>query len=159
MFVAHNAIEPQDYRPENLDNFMSKLFQRYAVTENTKLIIFLGRKIEYKGDILTAGKLKSVIEGQATMLNLGFPKSTVVSSGSLAADPHYRGKPNDKIKPNTTIVIDIFPQHLGTGYCGDITRTLFKGKPKLEVELNYMAVLEAQETEATAGKVFQRHSR
>ncbi len=49
VFVAYNAINPEEYKPEDLGNFKRELFEKYEIKNDTKIIIFVGRKIEYKG--------------------------------------------------------------------------------------------------------------
>lgn len=49
---------------------------------------------------------------------------TIVSCGAAAAEPHDRG--SGPLKAGLPVVIDIFPQHMRTGYWGDLTRTFIK---------------------------------
>jgi len=49
IFVAYNAIEPNEYTPHNLETFKEELSRKYRMGNTTKKIIFIGRKIEYKG--------------------------------------------------------------------------------------------------------------
>jgi Xaa-Pro aminopeptidase len=53
-------------------------------------------------------------------------KDTIVSGGSQACDPHERGF--GPLRAHQSIILDIFPRHIVTGYFGDITRTVVKGK-------------------------------
>ena len=53
IFVTYNSIDPNDYKPKNLDKFRKSVFDKYNINGKTKMIIFIGRKIEYKGlDVL-----------------------------------------------------------------------------------------------------------
>ena len=52
----------------------------------------------------------------------------IVACGDESADPHAIG--HGPIRAGEPVVIDIFPQHLETGYWGDITRTVVKGPPR-----------------------------
>lgn len=66
----------------------------------------------------------------------------IVACGREAADPHAIG--HGPLRAGEPIVIDIFPQHLGSGYWGDITRTVVKGRPSARLARLYRAVLAAQ---------------
>ena len=68
---------------------------------------------------------------------------TIIASGEQGCDPHQEGY--GPILPHKPIIIDIFPSHSQTGYFGDITRTVVKGKPSQQVLEMYETVLEAQE--------------
>lgn len=69
-------------------------------------------------------------------------KETIAACGRHAADPHHRGE--GPLRAGETIVLDIFPQHLKTGYWGDITRTVVKGPASAALKRLYRAVLNAQ---------------
>lgn len=71
-------------------------------------------------------------------------RETIVAGGRQAADPHDRG--HGPLRAHETIVIDIFPQHRGTGYWGDITRTVVKGTPSDTAARAHAAVAAAQRT-------------
>jgi len=63
---------------------------------------------------------------------------TIVACGAQGADPHARG--NGPLQAEQPIVIDIFPRHQGHGYCGDITRTVLKGKASRALKHMYLTV-------------------
>lgn len=69
-------------------------------------------------------------------------RETIVAGGPQAADPHERGE--GYLRAGQTIVMDIFPQHLEHGYCGDLTRTVIKGTPNKMLKAVYNGVLAAQ---------------
>jgi len=53
IFTIYNAIDPKDYEPKDLSQFKMKLFEKYGMKEETKKILFVGRKVDYKGvDVL-----------------------------------------------------------------------------------------------------------
>lgn len=72
----------------------------------------------------------------------------IVACGADGADPHCIG--HGPLKAGEPIVIDIFPQHLESGYWGDITRTVVKRRPSFAVRRMYRAVLDAQTTALAA---------
>lgn len=69
-------------------------------------------------------------------------KGTIVAGGRQGADPHDTG--HGRLKAGELIVIDIFPQNIATGYWGDITRTVLRGKASPLQKRTYTAVRSAQ---------------
>ncbi len=68
---------------------------------------------------------------------------TIVASGPNSAKPHH-SPTNRKIQEKEPIVIDMGAKYLG--YCSDLTRTLFLGKPDEQYNKIYDTVLIAQLT-------------
>jgi Xaa-Pro aminopeptidase len=96
----------------------------------------------WNGEILTSEILQSEIN--IIMIRRGgFSDSTIAACGSHAAEPHNTG--SGPIFANKTIIIDIFPRIKKSGYWGDITRTVVKGKASNIVKKAYEAVFEARE--------------
>ena len=78
------------------------------------------------GSILTSERLR--IEMEAACLRHGaLAKDTIVAGGIQACDPHERGA--GPLRAHQAIILDIFPRDPRTGYFGDITRTVVKGRP------------------------------
>lgn len=99
-------------------------------------------KIYYQGKILTSERLKSIIN--VKMMSLGFVgHKTIVAGGKQGADPHCTGY--GPLPAHQPIVIDVFPRSEKTGYFGDITRTVLKGKASPQLKKMYQAVRAAQE--------------
>jgi Xaa-Pro aminopeptidase len=71
------------------------------------------------------------------------PAHTIVACGREGADPHNVG--HGFIRANQTIIIDIFPRLLATGYWGDMTRTYVKGKASPEIRKLYNTVRRGQD--------------
>lgn len=93
------------------------------------------------GEPLTSERVRAAINHQ--LLEEGcIGKDTIVAGGRQAADPHNRG--SGVLKAGEAIVIDIFPRHETSGYFGDMTRTVCKGEPSVELMALYDAVLKAQ---------------
>ncbi|HUX28314.1 MAG TPA: Xaa-Pro peptidase family protein [Terracidiphilus sp.] len=72
---------------------------------------------------------------------------TIVASGVRSALPH--GRATNALLPRRGFVTLDFGIILG-GYCSDMTRTVYLGKPKAEERRVYNAVLEAQEAAVAA---------
>jgi len=103
--------------------------------------------LTYKNDgkrkPLTAGKLKSLI-GHAFIDYSVIAEDTIVACGPRSAMPHYFGEPDDKMKANQPIIIDIFPVSLRKRYGTDMTRTVVKGKAPKAIKKMFDTVLEAR---------------
>ena len=67
---------------------------------------------------------------------------TIVSCGRQACDPHEEG--HGTLRAHQPIILDIFPRSQRTGYWGDITRTVVKGRVSERLTLVYQTVLEGQ---------------
>jgi Xaa-Pro aminopeptidase len=95
------------------------------------------------GAPVTSEDLRRVIE-MRMMESGALGQHTIVSCGKQAADPHCRG--SGPLYANQTIVLDVFPKSMKTGYHGDITRTVVKGRASETLKKMYAAVRAAQET-------------
>jgi Xaa-Pro aminopeptidase len=82
--------------------------------------------IVWAGSALTSERLRTEME-IACLHHGALARDTIVSSGSQACDPHERGF--GPLRANQAIILDIFPRNTKTGYFGDITRTIVKGRP------------------------------
>jgi Xaa-Pro aminopeptidase len=83
------------------------------------------------------------LEHQARMLGAeGMSFETIVASGLRSAMPHGRATAAP-LPRRGFVTLDFGIIH--KGYCSDMTRTVFLGKPKPEERDAYHAVLEAQE--------------
>ncbi|MBI2066989.1 MAG: aminopeptidase P family protein [Deltaproteobacteria bacterium] len=100
-----------------------------------------GNKLLWNGAPLTSEKLRHLME--LKMMERGYlGQKTIVACGKQAADPHCIGF--GPLQPYQTIVLDVFPKSLESGYHGDVTRTVFKGTPSSKVISMYEAVRKAQ---------------
>jgi Xaa-Pro aminopeptidase len=70
------------------------------------------------------------------------PDGSIVAGGLQAADPHHRG--TGPLPAHRPIVLDFFPRHRASGYYGDLTRTVVKGKADAATQRAFEAVIEAQ---------------
>ncbi len=88
-------------------------------------------------------EIKKTLEEK--MLSLGAEGTsfdTIVAFGKNSAVPHHQtGKTT--LKENSVVLIDTGAKY--RGYCADITRTVFFGKPDSEFIKNYNAVLTANQ--------------
>jgi len=100
-----------------------------------------GELRDAEGRVLSSEQVRARI--QQHLLGLGFQaEEVIVAGGDQAADPHERGR--GALRAGEWIVLDIFPRSMESGYWGDITRTVMKGKPSPERKRLYQTVLRAQ---------------
>jgi Xaa-Pro aminopeptidase len=100
------------------------------------------RKLIYQGAPLTSEKLRSLIDC-AILQAGGLPANTIVAGGKQACDPHERGY--GPLRAHEPIVLDIFPRAQKTGYFGDITRTVVRGRASEAVRKLYETVWRGQQ--------------
>ena len=99
------------------------------------------RRLIYHALPLTSEKLRSVIDC-AILQACGLAANTIVAGGKQACDPHERGR--GPLRANEPIIIDIFPRSQKTGYFGDITRTVVRGRANEAVKKLYDTVWRGQ---------------
>jgi Xaa-Pro aminopeptidase len=99
------------------------------------------RQLIYRGLPLTSERLRAVIDC-AIMQACGLAANTIVAGGKQACDPHERG--HGRLRANEPIIIDIFPRSQKTGYFGDITRTVVRGRASEAVKKIYDTVFHGQ---------------
>jgi Xaa-Pro aminopeptidase len=90
---------------------------------------------------LTSEKLRAVIE-TAIVQASGLATHTIVAGGRQGCDPHEPGF--GVLRAHEPIIIDVFPRAQKTGYFGDITRTVVKGRASEAVRKLYDTVLRGQ---------------
>ncbi len=99
------------------------------------------RKLMHRNNPLTSEKLRAIID-TAILQAGGLPANTIVAGGQQACDPHERG--HGVLRAHEPIVLDVFPRSQKTGYFGDITRTVVKGRASEAVRALYDTVHSAQ---------------
>jgi len=84
-----------------------------------------GKRLRWSGKTLTSEMLRAEID--STILRAGgIPTGTIVAGSDQACDPHERGF--GPLYANSLIVLDVFPRDAKTGYFGDMTRTVLRGR-------------------------------
>jgi len=100
------------------------------------------RRLLYHNAPLTSEKLRSII-GTAILQAGGLASHTIVAGGKQGCNPHEQG--HGPLRANEPIIIDIFPRSQQTGYFGDITRTVVKGRASEALRKMYQTVERGQE--------------
>ncbi len=100
-----------------------------------------GAELTWGGATLTSERLRAEIE--STILHAGgLPANTIVAGGEQACDPHERG--SGPLRAGELIILDIFPRDARTGYYGDMTRTVVKGRATDAQRQLWLTVQEGQ---------------
>jgi Xaa-Pro aminopeptidase len=100
------------------------------------------RRLMHRNNPLTSEKLRAIID-TAILQAGGNAANTIVAGGEQSVDPHERGR--GVLRAHEPIIIDVFPRSQKTGYFGDITRTVVKGRASDAVRKMYDSVRTAQE--------------
>jgi Xaa-Pro aminopeptidase len=84
-----------------------------------------GKRLRWHGKALTSEILRAEIDS-AILRAGGIPQGTIVAGGDQACDPHERGF--GPLYADSLIILDVFPRDAKTGYFGDMTRTVLRGR-------------------------------
>jgi Xaa-Pro aminopeptidase len=91
------------------------------------------------GRKFTAEDLRAAVNTR--MMAEGFvPSHTICAPGDQAVDPHEAG--HGPIRAHQPVVMDIFPRSEKTGYFGDLTRTVVRGRASFALHELYAIVHE-----------------
>ncbi len=101
-----------------------------------------GKRLDWFGRVLTSEILRAEIDS-AVLRAGGLPANTIVAGGDQACDPHDRG--SGPLLADSLIIIDIFPRDAASGYYGDMTRTVVRGKASDEQRRLWETVRKGQE--------------
>src|SRR5438067_6501541 len=118
------------------------------------------KKLRWTNQPLTSELLRAEID--AAILRVGgLPANTIVAGGEQACDPHERG--SGALRPDELIIVDIFPRDAKTGYFGDLTRTVVRGRASEEqqrlwetVQAGQQLALKAMKPGASGKKIHER---
>ena len=84
-----------------------------------------GKRLLWNGKTLSSEVLRAEIDS-AILRAGGIPTGTIVAGGDQACDPHERG--HGPLYADSLIILDVFPRDAKTGYFGDMTRTVLRGR-------------------------------
>ena len=100
-----------------------------------------GRKLSWAKQTLTSELLRAEIDSAVLRVG-GLPANTIVAGGIQACDPHERG--HGPLRAHELIILDVFPRSARTGYFGDLTRTVVRGRATEAQKALWHTVLEGQ---------------
>ncbi|MEM1059530.1 MAG: Xaa-Pro peptidase family protein [Verrucomicrobiota bacterium] len=95
----------------------------------------------WQGRRLTSEILRGEMDAEVVRRG-GLPANTIVAGGNQACDPHERG--HGPLRAHETIILDIFPRDQGSGYHGDLTRTVVRGRASDAARNLYATVAEGK---------------
>lgn len=99
------------------------------------------------GAPLEVDRLKEMV--RVHLLRAGYQLGTfIIAPGDQGCDPHDTG--SGPLRAGETIIIDIFPRHIGSRFWGDMTRTVVKGEATEEQRRLHATVRDAQEAAIAA---------
>jgi len=94
------------------------------------------------GARLTSETLKTIVN--TTIVAQGWlPSHTIISSGNQCVDPHHEG--SGLVKAHTSIIFDIFPRSQKSGYFGELSRTVVRGRASDKLKEIYATVQAGQQ--------------
>jgi len=99
-------------------------------------------ELHWDGGVLTAESIKKIINVKLMELDC-VAQHTIVACGIQGCDPHDEG--SGPLRPNQSIVMDVFPRSSKTRYYADMTRTVVKGRATDALRKMYDTVRQAQE--------------
>jgi len=153
--VVEKARETKDCHEVDEIKAVQSVNQR-VTTEVIDLIansdIGSNKTLHFKGEPLTVGQIKSFF-GKKFLENGCLPEEDIiVACGRKTFDPHYSGEPEDKLKADQPIILDIYPRSIQRRYCTDMTRTVVKGKATNKLKKMFDTVFEAKNASLDAIK-------
>ena len=101
-----------------------------------------GKKLRWSGKPLTSEIVRAEIDS-AILRAGGSPHGTIVAGGDQACDPHERG--SGPLQADSLIIFDVFPRDAKTGYFGDLSRTVVRGRASDAQRKLWQAVKAGQE--------------
>lgn len=100
------------------------------------------RKLIHRNAPFTSERLRAIIDTAIVQAG-GQIAHTIVAGGLQSCDPHEIG--HGPLRANEPIVLDVFPRSQKTGYYGDITRTVVRGRASEAIRKAYHTVQQAQD--------------
>jgi len=84
-----------------------------------------GKRLRWNDKTLTSEMLRAEMDS-AILRAGGIAGGTIVAGGDQACDPHDRGC--GPLYADSLIILDVFPRDAKSGYFGDMTRTVLRGR-------------------------------
>ncbi|WP_455241276.1 M24 family metallopeptidase [Petrachloros mirabilis] len=98
------------------------------------------------GSPLTSERVKKLINVKL-MEGDCVAQHTIVAGGEQACDPHNEG--SGSLPAHRSIIFDVFPRSATSRYFADMSRTVVRGVPSVELKKLYQTVKDAQEEAIT----------
>ncbi len=140
-FSEREQKSPDEIRKLSAALAMAEVGMAEAMQALRSTKIGKDRRLLYRNAPLTSEKLRAIIDTAIVQMD-GRANHTIVAGGNQACDPHESGF--GPLRANEPIIIDIFPRSQKTGYFGDITRTVVRGRASEAIRKLYATVLNGQ---------------
>lgn len=140
-FPAREFKTPAEVKKISAALMMAEIGMAEAMQVLRNAKIARGGRLMYHNLPLTSERLRAVIDTAIVQVS-GIAAHTIVAGGAQACDPHEGGF--GPLRAHEPIIIDIFPRSQKTGYFGDITRTVVRGRASEAVRRLYDTVLQGQ---------------
>ena len=140
-FSEREQKSPDEIRKLSAALAMAEVGMAEAMQALRSTKIGKDRRLLYRNAPLTSEKLRAIIDTAIVQMD-GRANHTIVAGGNQACDPHESGF--GPLRANEPIIIDIFPRSQKTGYFGDITRTVVRGRTSEAIRKLYATVLNGQ---------------
>ena len=124
-FPEREQKSPAEVRKISAALMMAEVGMSEAMNALRASKIGKDRRLLYHNVPLTSEKLRAIID-EAILRANGSASHTIVAGGKQGCDPHEAGY--GPLRAHEPIIIDIFPRSQKTGYFGDITRTVVRGR-------------------------------
>lgn len=111
------------------------------------------------GSPLTVGDVKRYLRERLAAQGLSDDGSTIFAIGRDAGVPHSRGQDADPLTLGRTIIFDLFPYALDSGFYHDMTRTFCLGHAPEEIKLAYAQVMQAFDASIDAIRLGEKCAR
>ncbi|MEK7781420.1 MAG: M24 family metallopeptidase [Verrucomicrobiota bacterium] len=141
VFPERETKQPAEVKKISAALMMAEVGMSEAMQMLRATKIGRDRRLFHHNVPLTSERLRAVIDC-AILQASGLPANTIVAGGKQGCDPHERGF--GPLRANEPIIIDIFPRSAQTGYFGDITRTVVRGRASEAVRRLYDTVQRGQ---------------
>ncbi|MBI5395663.1 MAG: aminopeptidase P family protein [Verrucomicrobia bacterium] len=140
VFPARELKQPDEVRAIERALRITEAGLRAGIETIRAARIAKDRRLTLTGSTLTSECVRAEINGAMIRLG-GIGSHTIVAGGEQACDPHDGG--SGPLRANEAIILDVFPRDEKTGYHGDMTRTVVRGKAGDALRRQFNAVREA----------------
>ncbi|MEW6160458.1 MAG: Xaa-Pro peptidase family protein [Verrucomicrobiota bacterium] len=141
-FPERQIKSPEEVKKISASIMMAEVGLAEGIQVLKRSRVTRGGRLMYHNVPLTAEKLRAIID-TAILQAGGLPRHTIVAAGAQSCDPHEAGY--GPLRANQPIVLDVFPRSQRTGYFGDITRTVVKGRASEAMRKLYHTVSKGQQ--------------
>lgn len=142
VFPQRQIKSPAEVKKISAALAMAEIGMAEAMQVLRRTKIGRNRQLLHHGVALTSEKLRGVIDSAISQAG-GLASHTIVAGGIQGCDPHDSG--HGPLRANEPIILDIFPRSQLTGYFGDITRTVVRGRASQNAWRLYETVRRGQQ--------------